>query len=130
MGQPAIVMGDRITGQCAIHQVPNPASGVPQPSPAPMPFSAPLQSGLKTTVLIGGKAAAVVGSWGLNFPPHIGLHVTDPYTIPSMQRGSVVGGSATVLIGGQMAATASSSAICCAGLAGSLVPTVANVMIG
>ena len=41
MAQP-LVMGDKIQGQCAIHQVPNPASGAPQPSPAPLPFSAPL----------------------------------------------------------------------------------------
>ena len=41
MGTPTAVMGDRITGQCPIHQIPNPTSGVPQPAP-PMPFSAPL----------------------------------------------------------------------------------------
>ena len=46
MAQP-LVMGDKIQGQCAIHQVPNPATGAPQPSPAPLPFSAPLLQGLE-----------------------------------------------------------------------------------
>jgi hypothetical protein len=37
MGTPAAVLGDRISASCAGHQVPNPASGVPQPGP-PMPL--------------------------------------------------------------------------------------------
>ena len=41
MPGPAIVMNDRIVGACPIHQIPNPATGVPQPAP-PMPFSAPI----------------------------------------------------------------------------------------
>jgi hypothetical protein len=58
MAQP-LVMGDKIQGQCAIHMIPNPATGAPQPSPAPLPFSAPLLSGLEPTETIGGKAVAV-----------------------------------------------------------------------
>ncbi len=66
-------MGDKITGQCPNHLMPNPATGAPQPSP-PLPFSAPLTMGTVATVLIGGKPAAVAGSSGLNVPPHVGLH--------------------------------------------------------
>ena len=88
MGTPAAVMGDRITGTCAVHQIPNPASGVPQPSP-PLPFSAPLLTGLSTSVVIGGKPAAVVGSSGYNTPPHVGLHVSDPFVVPTLQEGRV-----------------------------------------
>jgi uncharacterized Zn-binding protein involved in type VI secretion len=129
MGSPAIVMGDRITGMCAIHQVPNPASGAPQPSPAPLPFSAPILRNTAPTVLIGAKPAAVAGSSGLNTPPHIGLHVSDPFAVPVMEEGRVVSGSATVLFEGKPAATATSSATCCVD-PGSLVPSVHDVLIG
>ena len=84
MGQPACVMGDKVTGTCAVHQIPNPATGAPQPGP-PMPFAAPLVQSLSTTVLIGGKPAAVVGSSGVNTPPHVGLHPADPFMVPTAQ---------------------------------------------
>jgi uncharacterized Zn-binding protein involved in type VI secretion len=128
MGAPAIVMGDRITGTCAIHQIPNPASGAPQPGP-PMPFSAPITVGTVATVLIGGKPAAVMGCSGMNTPPHVGLHLSDPYFTPPVQIGRIVTGSATVLIGGQAAANQSSTATCCV-TPGTLVPTVTTVLIG
>ena len=44
MGQP-LVMGDKIQGQCAIHQIPNPALGRAAAVAPPMPFSAPLLAG-------------------------------------------------------------------------------------
>ena len=128
MGAPAIVMGDKITGQCAIHMIPNPATGAPQPSP-PLPFSAPLTMGLATKVMIGGKAAAVAGSSGLNTPPHVGLHPSDPYMAPPTEKGQIVMGSVTVLIEGKGAATAQSTCTCCA-TPGTLVPTVQTVLIG
>ena len=128
MGTPAIVQNDRITGTCAIHQVPNPTSGAPQPAP-PMPFSAPLLGGLEMSVKIGGLPAAVVGSSGHNTPPHVGLHVSDPYAVPTMQEGRVVSGSTTVLIGSKPAATVSSSVTCCT-TPGSLIASVATVTIG
>jgi len=129
MGQPAIVQNDQIQGMCATHQIPSPSSGAPQPSPSPMPFSAPLMSGLATTVKIGGKPAAVMGSSGMNTPAHVGLHVSDPFAVPTQQEGRVLSGSPTVKFGGQMAANSSSSVTCCVE-PGTLVPTVANVMVG
>lgn len=128
MGAPAIVMGDQITGQCPIHMMPNPATGIPQPSP-PLPFSAPVTVGVVPTVMIGGKAAVVVGCTGLNTPPHVGLHPADPFMVPVAQIGTIVSGSATVLIGGAPAATAASSCTCCA-TPGVLTPTVNTVLIG
>jgi uncharacterized Zn-binding protein involved in type VI secretion len=128
VGAPAIVMGDQITGMCSIHMIPNPATGAPQPSP-PLPFSAPLTMALATKTMIGGKAAAVVGSQGLNTPPHIALHPSDPYMAPPMEIGQIVMGSATVLIEGKGAATAQSTCTCCVE-PGTLVPSVATVMIG
>jgi uncharacterized Zn-binding protein involved in type VI secretion len=129
MGQPAAVMNDRITGQCLIHQIPNPATGAPQPAPGPLPFSAPLLQGLALTVLVAGKPAAVLGSWGLNTPPHVGLHVSDPYMLPTLQRGNVTGGSATVLFEGKPAAKTGSPATCCA-TPGQLQGSAVSVLIG
>jgi uncharacterized Zn-binding protein involved in type VI secretion len=90
---------------------------------------APLTTGTVATVLIGGKPAAVVGSSGLNTPPHVGLHPADPFMAPPAEMGTVTSGSATVMIGGQPAATAQSACTCCA-VPGTLVPSVATVLIG
>jgi len=128
MGNPAVIMNDQITGNCPIHQVPNPGTGAPQPAP-PMPFSAPLLQGLSTSVMIGGKPAALVGSSGTNTPPHIGLHVADPYMAPPMQTGRVTGGSATVLMDGKPAATSSSTCTMCA-TPGQVVGSATTVLIG
>lgn len=128
MGSPAVLQADHITGTCATHLVPNPSSGAPQPAP-PMPFSAPLTQGLSATVRIAGKPAAVVGSSGLNTPPHVGLHATDPFFTPSIQVGRIVSGSATVRIGGLPAASSSSSVTCCS-TGGTVVGTAATVLVG
>jgi uncharacterized Zn-binding protein involved in type VI secretion len=128
MGTPAIVMGDQIMGTCPIHIIPNPATGIPQPSP-PLPFSAPVTVGVCPTVLIGGKPAAVAGCTGFNTPPHVGLFAADPYMVPVMQVGTIISGSTTVLFGGQPAATASSSCTCCA-TPGTITPTVTSALIG
>lgn len=129
MGQPACVMGDKVTGTCAVHQIPNPASGAPQPAP-PMPFSAPLTQSLATTVLIGGKPAVVAGSSGLNTPPHVGLHPSDPFMVPTSQTANVVAGSTSVLFDGKPAARTGSTCTICAGVPGQLVGTATTVLIG
>jgi uncharacterized Zn-binding protein involved in type VI secretion len=122
-------MGDKVMGTCAIHQIPNPASGAPQPSP-PMPFSAPLLQGLVSNVLIAGKPAAVVGSTGYNTPPHVGLHASDPYMVPTMQEGRVMVGSTTVLIGGMQAAKTGCQVTICASTPGNVAGTASTVLIG
>ena len=128
MAQP-LVMGDKIQGQCAVHQIPNPASGAPQPSPAPLPFSAPLLDGLCQTVTIGGKAVATVDSAGYNTPPHVGLHPSDPYMVPTMQEGRVLSGSPTVTAGGKPIATTSSQVAMCASVPGTALSTVTDVTV-
>jgi uncharacterized Zn-binding protein involved in type VI secretion len=128
MGAPAAVAGDRITGICAGHQIPSPA-GAPVPAP-PMPFSAPLTTGLATQVLIGGKPAAVVGSGGLCVPPHVGLHASDPFMAPPMQRGTIVQGATMVLIEGKPAASAQSQATMCLAPATTIIATAMTVLIG
>lgn len=129
MGTPAAVMGDQITAQCAIHLMPNPATGAPQPSP-PLPFSAPLLQQTVSTVLISGKPAAVQGSSGMCTPPHVGLHPSDPYMVPTAQLGQVVVGSATVLIGGSPAASQASTCTVCGSLPGTLMASGSTVLIG
>lgn len=128
MPSPAAVMNDRVMGTCPLHQIPNPASGAPQPGP-PMPFSAPLLQGLESSVTIGGKPVAVVGASGNNTPPHVGLHVSDPFMVPTMQVGRVVSGSATVMAGGKPLATAQSSATLCTS-PGQLAATATTVLVG
>lgn len=127
MAQP-LVMGDKIQGQCAIHQIPNPASGAPQPGP-PMPFAAPLVMGLEPTVTIGGKAVAVMGSQGVNTPPHVGLHPADPFMVPTTQQGTVMSGSPTVTAGGKPIATTNSQVTMCAQVPGRPISTVADVSV-
>lgn len=129
MGQPAVVMGDKISGACSVHQIPNPSSGAPQPAP-PMPFSATLTQGLSTKVQIGGKAAAIVGSSGYNTPPHVGLHPSDPCMVPTSQTGRITVGSTSVLIEGKPAARSGDACMMCAGVPGQLVGSATTVLIG
>jgi uncharacterized Zn-binding protein involved in type VI secretion len=126
VGTPAIVEGNRITGICPSHLVPS-ASGT---APAgPRPFSAPISKGTVSSVLIGGKPAAVIGAFGTNdAKTHDGI-VDGPFAAPNARIGRITSGSATVLIGNQMAATLSSTATCCVA-PGKLVPGVPTVLIG
>ena len=128
MGQPAVVSGDKVVGVCALHQIPSPA-GAPMPSP-PMPFSAPLLQGLSTKVLIGGKPAAVLGSSGYNTPPHVGLHASDPFMVPTQQEGRVLNGSSTVLFEGKPAAYTGCQVAQCGMVPANVVGTAATVLIG
>jgi len=129
MGTAAAVMGDQITAQCEIHLIPNPGTGAAQPAP-PLPFASPLLQQTVSSVLITGKPAAVQGSWGVNTPPHVGLHPADPYMEPIQQVGRVVKGSGTVLIGGLPAACKASASTVCGGVPGSLNASAMTVLIG
>jgi uncharacterized Zn-binding protein involved in type VI secretion len=129
MGSPAAVLGDKVTATCAIHLVPNPASGAPQPGP-PMPFSAPVTTGTCATVQVGGKPVVVVGAQGTCTPPHVGLHPSDPFLVPPTQTGVVVQGSATVLAGGTPLARSGDACTACAVPGASLVGTGTTVMVG
>ncbi len=130
MSAPAAVLGDKIMGVCAIHLIPGPM-GAPVPGP-PMPFQAPLMQGLAMKVLISNKPAAVLGSWGLNTPPHVGLHPSDPSFTPVMQKGTVtLQTSTTVLFEGKPAAKMGSTAIICQGIPnGKVVASAMTVLIG
>jgi len=126
MGNPALAAGDRVTGTCPGHMVPS-ASGT---APAgPLPFSAPISQGTIASVLIGGKPAAVVGSSGYNAPPHTGI-VDGAFATPTNQVGRIMTGSPTVLIGGKMAATTSSTCSMCATPASAAGPGAPTVLVG
>jgi uncharacterized Zn-binding protein involved in type VI secretion len=129
MGSPAAVLGDKVTGTCATHLVPNPASGAPQPGP-PMPFSAPVTTGTCATVQVGGKPVVVVGAQGVCTPPHVGLHPSDPFLVPLTQTGVVVQGSATVLAGGTPVGRSGDACTACAVPGASLVGTATTVLVG
>jgi uncharacterized Zn-binding protein involved in type VI secretion len=129
MGEPAAVLGDKVTASCAVHQVPSPSSGAPQPAP-PMPFSAPLTQNLATTVQLGGKPVAVAGSSGQNTPPHVGLHPADPFMAPTAQMATVTIGSSSVLFEGKPAAKTGSPCTVCGGAPGQLAGSAATVLIG
>lgn len=126
---PAAVQGDKITGICVGHQVPGPPSGNPVPAP-PMPFSAPITSQCATQTLITNKPAVLVNSSGVNTPPHVGLHPSDPYMFPATQRGTVTNGSATVLIENKPAVRMGDQATMCMQLPGQVVATATTVIIG
>lgn len=127
MGQPAVKANDRITGQCAGHQVPAP-NGSPMPSPSPLPFSAPLIRGLATSVMVQGSPAAVEGSSGYNTPPHVGLHPSDPNLVPTTQEGKVTRGSSTVFFGGKAAAYSGCQTQICLG-PGQITGSASTVLI-
>lgn len=129
MGTPAAVLGDRIQGTCVGHQIPM-GPGNPGPAP-PLPFSAPVIEGVATTVLVNNKPMIGAGAAGLNMPPHVGLHASDPFMAPPMQRGTVLQGSATVVVEGKPAARLGSQCMLCLGLTtGQLMGTAATVLIG
>jgi len=129
VGNAAVVAGDRITGDCAVHTVPSP-TGAPMPAPAPLPFAAPLATALASTVTIEGRLAAVQGSTGLNVPPHPGLHPGDPFLAPPTQQGRVVTGSGTVRFDGRPAAYTGCPVTVCAAVAGRVTGTATTVSIG
>jgi uncharacterized Zn-binding protein involved in type VI secretion len=128
MATPAVVQGDRVTGQCTSHLVPSPSGG-PVPAPGPLPFTAPLTTALAATVLIGGKPAAVQGASGTNQPPHTGLHPSDPSQVPAAQQGRVVAGSATVYFDGRPAAFTGCRVTMCLGAKAAVAGTAATVLV-
>jgi uncharacterized Zn-binding protein involved in type VI secretion len=132
MGTPAVVREDLITGTCTSHLVPGPSGAQPA---GPLPFSAPLTTGLATTVVIGGKPAAVQGASGINRPAHTGLHPNDPDQLSAAQQGRppqqgrVVVGSATVFFDGHPAAFTGCTVTMCMGAPGKVAGTAATVLV-
>lgn len=96
-GMPAAKQNDQVVG-LDIHIIMNPSPGGPVPTPTPHPFVGMLNSGLSTSVKIMGQPAAIVGSEASNNPPHIPIGA-GPFQKPPTNKGKVVMGSPTVMIG-------------------------------
>jgi uncharacterized Zn-binding protein involved in type VI secretion len=112
MGQPAAKQGDKVMA-VDTHILLVPSPGGPVPTPTPHPFSGTLTGGLSTTVKIGGKAAAVVGSTATNTPPHTPANPAAPFQKPSANKGTVQVGSPTVKINGKAAARHGDTVMTC-----------------
>ena len=123
-------MGDKVVG-VDIHIIMIPSPGGPVPTPLPHPFNGILDASLSTNVMIGGMPAATVGSIAHNIPPHIPQG--GPFQIPPTNQGTVMKGSATVMINGKPAARAGDQVMTCndpVPAPTSSIVAVGNVMIG
>jgi uncharacterized Zn-binding protein involved in type VI secretion len=112
MGQPAAKQGDKVMA-VDTHILLVPTPGGPVATPMPHPFSGTLTGGLSTSVKIGGKAAAVVGSTATNTPPHIPANPAAPFQKPPANKGTVQMGSTTVKINGKPAARNGDAVMTC-----------------
>jgi uncharacterized Zn-binding protein involved in type VI secretion len=127
MGAPAALLGDAITGICPVHLVIGPL-GVPTPTPG-MPFNAPVLLGSSVKTMFDKRPVLLVGATGMNTPPHIGLHPTDPYMVPVMQIGTIVASPATVLVEGLPVAVSGASCTMCNSIPGMIVGS-STVLVG
>jgi uncharacterized Zn-binding protein involved in type VI secretion len=123
----AALLGDQITGACPLHQLIGPL-GVPLPTPG-LPFMAPVLTGCSIMTTIDSKPIMLVGASGMNTPPHVGLHASDPFMVPTLQMGTVAASPATVLVEGRPIAVTGASCTMCAGAPGTLVGS-SDVLVG
>jgi uncharacterized Zn-binding protein involved in type VI secretion len=95
----AAKQGDQVTATDTHFIIPPSGTGT---IPTPHPFTGIIDGSLSSDVLIEGLPAATVNSTATNTPPHIPLGGT--FANPPANRGTIVRGSATVLINGKGAA--------------------------
>ncbi len=131
MGLPAAKMGDKIVAtDTHIFMIPSP--GGPVPTPLPSPFSGTIGGNCSSDVMIGGQPAATVGSTATNTPPH--MPQGGPFQVPPTNQGTVIAGSATVMINSRPAARTGDTANTCNDPAGvapvGKVVAAGTVMIG
>ncbi len=112
MGKPVARQGDQVMATDT-HIVMVPTPGGPVPTPLPHVFAGQLTSGLSSSVQANGKAVATVDSVAQNQPPHIPMPPGTAFQKPPSNQGTVMLGSATVKIGGKMAARAGDTVKTC-----------------
>jgi uncharacterized Zn-binding protein involved in type VI secretion len=103
MGTPAATADDQVTA-VDIHIVMVPAGPAQVPTPLPHSFSGKLGGALASSVKIGGKAAAVVGSTADNSPTHQPTPPGTTFQNPPSNKATIKMGSASVKIEGKAAA--------------------------
>lgn len=108
--KPGAKQGDQVVG-VDTHILMIPSPGGPVPTPTPMPFSGVLVDGLSADVLIENMPAATKDSKAKNLPPHI--PAGGPFQKPPMNEGTVMMGSATVLINDKDAARMGDTVMTC-----------------
>jgi uncharacterized Zn-binding protein involved in type VI secretion len=108
MGQPAAKQGDRVNAtDTHLIQPPGPSS----PVPTPFLFSGIIDGSLSSNVNIMSMPAAVVGSTSTNTPPHIPVGGT--FVKPPTNKGTIITGSATVMINGKPAVRNGDTSLTC-----------------
>lgn len=113
MGQPAVKQGDQMTA-VDMHIVLVPSPGGPIPTPLPHPFIGIIDGNLSANVKIMGMPAATVGSTATNTPSHLPIPPGTSFVIPPMNKGTIMMGSATVMINKKPAARTGDTAQTCA----------------
>jgi len=132
LSQPAAKQGDQIVGTDT-HIVLVPSPGGPVPTPLPHPFVGIIDGNLSRDVFIMGRPAATVGSTAKNTPPHIPTPPGTSFQKPPSNTGTIIMGSATVLVNNKPAARTGDTANTCndpADLPVGKVVSVGTVLIG
>jgi uncharacterized Zn-binding protein involved in type VI secretion len=132
MGQPAAKADDQVVGTDT-HIVMVPAGPSLVPTPLPHPFTGRLTSDLAGSVLIEGKAAAIVGSTAEHTTGHTPTPPGTSFQRPPSNRGVVQMGSATVLVEGKGLARNSDTVLTCNDPADAPVSTIVaagTVLVG
>lgn len=133
MGQPVATMNSQVVG-VDTHIVMVPTPGGPVPTPLPHPFSGTIQTGVVTTVKIGGQPVATLDSVANNQPPHIPTPPGVSFQSPPKNQGAVSMASTTVLAGGKGVARVGDQVKTCNDPADAPVSTIVGpagtVMIG
>jgi uncharacterized Zn-binding protein involved in type VI secretion len=131
--KPAIKQGDRIVATDT-HIVLVPSVTGATPTPLPHPFSGTISGNVSPNVRINGRPAALVGSTAVNSPPHTPTPPGTGFQTPPTNLGTIVGGSATVMVNGKPLARAGDPAQTCAdpapNLAAQLVTSEGTVLVG
>ena len=130
MTQSVAKRGDRIIGEDIHVVLVNTPSGA-VPTPTPTPFDGLLTGGLSSRVRVESEPVAVVGSDAPNATPHVA--VGGSFQKPPTNRGSVVQGSARVLVEGKPIARDGDLAVTCndpADLPGARVVAAGRVVAG
>ena len=112
MGMAAAKQDDQVIA-VDTHIVMVPAGPSLVPTPLPHPFSGKLQGNLASSVRIGGKPVAVVGSTARNSPQHIATPPGTTFQSPPSNEATIKVGSSSVHIEGNAAARQGDTAVTC-----------------